>query len=71
MDAGIKAARYDYVVTMDGDRQNDPADIPLMLEYLIENDLDVVSGWRKTERKLYEEVCFQRSEFFKRYSCKR
>ena len=28
MDAGIKAARYDYIVTMDGDRQNDPADIP-------------------------------------------
>ncbi len=24
MDAGIKAARYDYIITMDGDRQNDP-----------------------------------------------
>ncbi len=50
MDAGIKAARYDYIVTMDGDRQNDPADIPGMLEYLIENDLDVVSGWRKNRK---------------------
>ena len=50
MDAGIKAARYDYIVTMDGDRQNDPADIPLLLDYLISNQLDVVSGWRK-ERK--------------------
>lgn len=47
MDAGIKAARYDYIVTMDGDRQNDPADIPHMIEYLEENNLDVVSGWRK------------------------
>lgn len=47
MDAGIKAAQYDYIVTMDGDRQNDPADIPHMIEYLEENDLDVVSGWRK------------------------
>lgn len=47
MDAGIKAAQYDYIVTMDGDRQNDPADIPNMLNYLEENDLDVVSGWRK------------------------
>ena len=28
MDAGIQAAQYDYVVTMDGDLQNDPADIP-------------------------------------------
>lgn len=47
MDAGIKAAKYDYIVTMDGDRQNDPADIPHMIEYLEENNLDVVSGWRK------------------------
>lgn len=46
MDAGIKAARGDYVVTMDGDRQNDPADIPRLLKHLFENDLDVVSGWR-------------------------
>lgn len=47
MDAGIKAAKNDYIVTMDGDRQNDPADIPHMIEYLEENNLDVVSGWRK------------------------
>lgn len=47
MDAGIKLAQYDYIITMDGDRQNDPADIPRMLDYLIENKLDVVSGWRK------------------------
>lgn len=47
MDAGIKEAQYDYIVTMDGDRQNDPADIPMMIQYLEKNDLDVVSGWRK------------------------
>lgn len=47
MDAGIKAAQYDYIVTMDGDRQNDPTDIPKMIAYLEENNLDVVSGWRK------------------------
>jgi len=47
MDAGIKTAVKDYIVTMDGDRQNDPADIPMMIQYLEENDLDVVSGWRK------------------------
>lgn len=50
MDAGIKAAQYDYVVTMDGDRQNNPADIPKMLEYMNEKDLDVVSGWRKNRK---------------------
>lgn len=47
MDAGIKAAQYNYIITMDGDRQNDPKDIPYMIEYLEKNNLDVVSGWRK------------------------
>lgn len=50
MDAGIKASQYDYIITMDGDRQNDPADIPMMIDYLRENDLDVVSGWRKNRK---------------------
>ena len=50
IDAGIKAARYEYIVTMDGDGQNDPQDIPRLLDYLIENNLDVVSGWRKDRK---------------------
>ena len=50
MDAGIKLAQYDYIVTMDGDRQNDPADIPKLVNYLEENDLDIVSGWRKNRK---------------------
>lgn len=53
MDAGIKASQYDYIVTMDGDRQNDPADIPDMLRYLKEKDLDVVSGWRKNRKDTF------------------
>lgn len=50
MDAGIKLAQYDYIVTMDGDRQNDSADIPKLVNYLEENDLDIVSGWRKNRK---------------------
>ncbi len=50
MDAGIKAASKDYIVTMDGDLQNNPADIPAMLTYMEEHDVDVVSGWRKKRR---------------------
>lgn len=50
MDAGIKVAQYEYIVTMDGDRQNDPADIPAMIDYLEKNNLDVVSGWRKNRK---------------------
>ncbi len=43
--AGFDFARGDVVVTMDGDLQNDPADIPKLLELIKDNDL--VSGWRK------------------------
>ena len=50
MDAGIKNAQYDYIVTLDGDGQNDPADIPNMIKYLEDNNLDVVSGWRKNRK---------------------
>ncbi len=53
MDAGIKAAQYDYIVTMDGDRQNDPADVPKMLDYMVENNLDIVSGWRKNRKDTF------------------
>lgn len=44
--AGLDAARGDIVVTMDGDLQNDPADIPLMLAKLNEG-YDAVLGQRK------------------------
>lgn len=50
MDAGIKAASKEFIATLDGDRQNDPHDIPRMLEYLLQNKLDVVSGWRKNRK---------------------
>ena len=53
MDAGIKVSRGDYIVTMDGDCQNDPKDIPNMLAYLVDNDLDVVSGWRKYRKDTF------------------
>jgi glycosyltransferase involved in cell wall biosynthesis len=50
LDAGIKEARYQYIVTMDGDGQNDPADIPRLVEYMEENGLDIVSGWRRRRK---------------------
>jgi glycosyltransferase involved in cell wall biosynthesis len=53
MDAGIKAAQYEFVVTMDGDRQNDPADIPAMLDFAVSQKLDVVSGWRKNRKDTF------------------
>lgn len=53
MDAGIKASKYEYIVTMDGDRQNDPNDIPNLVKYLEENNLDIVSGWRKNRKDTF------------------
>ena len=47
MQAGIDAARGELIATLDGDLQNDPADIPAMVEQLLERDLDLLQGWRK------------------------
>ena len=44
--AGVQHARGEIIVTMDGDGQNDPRDIPLLVEKL-EQGYDVASGWRK------------------------
>ncbi len=49
MAAGFEATRGDIVIAMDGDLQNDPQDIPLLLEKIAEG-FDVVSGWRKNRR---------------------
>ncbi len=50
MDAGIKHAKFPLIITMDGDRQNDPHDIPKLINFLEKNDLDIVSGWRKKRK---------------------
>ena len=44
--AGLEAATGAIVATMDGDLQNDPRDIPRMMQLLVEKDVDVVSGRR-------------------------
>lgn len=66
MDAGIKAAKKEFIVTMDGDRQNDPNDIPAMLDYLTANHLDVVSGWRKNRKDTFMKRFISRGANFLR-----
>jgi glycosyltransferase involved in cell wall biosynthesis len=46
MVAGFNHAQFSVIVTLDGDLQNDPADIPLLLAKL-EEGYDLVSGWRQ------------------------
>ena len=47
--AGFAMARGRYIITSDGDLQNDPADIPAMVERL-EQGFDIVCGWRKNRK---------------------
>jgi glycosyltransferase involved in cell wall biosynthesis len=46
MAAGFDASQGPLIVTLDGDLQNDPEDIPLLLSQLEQSNLDLVSGWR-------------------------
>lgn len=50
MSAGINHAVGDFIVTLDGDLQNDPADIPVMLAKLKKEGWDVVAGNRKNRQ---------------------
>ena len=45
--AGFDYAEGDVIISMDGDLQHDPADIPRMLATFEETGCDIVSGWRK------------------------
>ncbi|MFH1778878.1 MAG: glycosyltransferase family 2 protein [Candidatus Omnitrophota bacterium] len=47
-DCGFKAAKGDIIITMDADLQNDPNDIPKLIEVL--KDCDMVYGWRRKRR---------------------
>ena len=49
LQAGFDRARGEIIVTMDGDLQNDPTDIPRLLERIAQG-ADVVSGWRKNRQ---------------------
>ncbi len=50
LSAGIERARGDVIVPMDGDLQNDPADIPKLLEKMEADGFECVSGWRKNRQ---------------------
>jgi glycosyltransferase involved in cell wall biosynthesis len=56
--AGFDFAKGDIIITMDSDRQNDPKDIPNIVEKLINENLDIVSGWRKERKDKFIRVFF-------------
>lgn len=59
-DAGIKQATGEIIITMDGDLQNDPADIGALLEKMDEG-FDIVSGWRFHRKDTFSKRFFSRT----------
>ena len=62
MDAGIKAANGLYLATLDGDGQNDPADIPALIAKLEADDLDVAGARRVHARRKARESVLERGQ---------
>jgi glycosyltransferase involved in cell wall biosynthesis len=59
MVAGFEYAGGEIIVTLDGDLQNDPADIPSLLQK-IDEGYDIVSGWRKERKDRFSRVLFSK-----------
>jgi len=55
---GFRCAKGEYVATIDADLQDDPEALPQMVEYLIANGYDLVSGWKQ----------HRQDRFIKKYS---
>lgn len=58
-DAGFQESKGDIIITLDGDLQNDPADIPKLLNKMAEG-YDVVSGWRFDRKDSLSKIIFSR-----------
>lgn len=50
LSAGFAEADGNFVATLDADLQDDPAEIPGMIEQMLREELDLVSGWKKVRR---------------------
>jgi glycosyltransferase involved in cell wall biosynthesis len=54
--AGFKAAQKEFVATLDADMQDSPEELPKMIQTLKEENLDLISGWKK---KRFDSVLFK------------
>lgn len=62
--AGFQKASKDITITLDGDLQNDPKDIPRMLEYY--GEYDMINGWRKQRNdSIFKKVGSKIGNFFR------
>lgn len=51
LQVGFEACRGDVVFTMDADLQDDPDELPELYKMIVEQDYDIVSGWKKSEAR--------------------
>ncbi|AKB33540.1 Glycosyl transferase, family 2 [Methanosarcina siciliae HI350] len=58
--AGFDHAEGRYIITMDADLQNDPHDIPLLLQKLESEDFDVVCGWRYSRKDTFSKKVYSK-----------
>lgn len=65
LDCGIKAAKGDIIITLDGDLQNDPRDFKKLIKKL-EEGYDIVSGWRKKRKDPWSKKFLSRGADFLR-----
>lgn len=65
-DAGFSYAKGNIIITMDADLQNDPEDIPKLLNEMFQKNLDVVSGWRFNRKDPFAKKFFSRLSRFAR-----
>jgi glycosyltransferase involved in cell wall biosynthesis len=56
LNAGFKAAKKKYVATLDCDLQDSPEELPKMVQTLRDNNLDLISGWKK---KRFDSLLFK------------
>ncbi len=56
MVAGIEASRGELIAFLDADLQNDPADVPRLVEPILKGEADLVCGWRKNRKDSFVRV---------------
>ncbi len=63
---GLRAARGEFIFTMDGDGQNDPRDLPALMEHLETEQLDLACGWRHDRHDSFLRLAMSRLANFVR-----
>lgn len=66
LDAGFKECKGEIIISLDGDGQNDPIDIPRLLEKMKKDNLDIVAGWRKKRADKKKIIILTKISYFLR-----